>query len=86
MAVGGGAYRPGMGYWKRHQRKDLEAVLEEFDRMGWRIESTKKYYKLLCPCGQHKRWFHLTPSGTNYGRDALSWARATCSGRKVEVR
>ena len=75
-----------MGYWRRHPRKDVEAVLEEFDRMGWRIVETRSYYKLLCPCGAHQRWFHLTPSGSTYGKDALHWARRTCSGPAEEGR
>ncbi|WP_409494952.1 hypothetical protein [Amycolatopsis sp. cmx-11-12] len=31
------------------------------------------YYTVRCPCGQHQRWIHLTPSGSNYGKNALSW-------------
>ena len=70
-----------MGYWRRHPRKDLEAILREFDRMGWRIIETKKYYRLQCPCGLHQRWFHLTPSGSTYGIDALHWAKRVCPAR-----
>lgn len=63
-----------MGYWKRHQNKDLENVLREFDRHGFRIEDPPKYYTLRCPCGQHQRQFHRTPSSRHYGNHALKWA------------
>ncbi|RFU18840.1 hypothetical protein D0Z06_24580 [Geodermatophilus marinus] len=64
-----------MGYWKRHKRKDLEEVLEVFHQAGWLIEDPPTYYTLKCPCGKHMRWLHLTPSGANYGRNALAWGR-----------
>ncbi|MPY82417.1 MAG: hypothetical protein GEV00_03670 [Actinophytocola sp.] len=64
-----------MGCWRRHQKKDLEAVLEHFHRAGWRIEAGKRYYKVKCPCGRHRRYIHLTPSDPHYGRNALSWLR-----------
>lgn len=67
-----------MGYWRRHPRKDLEDVLAEFDRRRWRILDPPKYYKVLCPCGQHYRWIHLTPSNPYYGQQALRWARRVC--------
>ena len=34
--------------WKRHQRKDLQAVLEIFAAHGWRIEHPPRYYRLRC--------------------------------------
>jgi hypothetical protein len=60
-----------VGYWRRHPRKDLEDVLAEFDRRRWRILDPPKYYKVMCPCGQHYRWIHLTPSNPYYGQQAL---------------
>ena len=62
-----------MGYWKKHQDKDLEKVLEVFDQHGWRIEDPPKYYRVKCPCGDHQRSIHLTPSNPNYGQQALRW-------------
>lgn len=56
-----------LGYWRKHPRKDLEEVLEEFDRHGWTILNPPKYYTLRCPCGQHQRQLHLTPSNPYYG-------------------
>ena len=67
-----------VGYWRRHPRKDMERVLREFDARGWRIVDPPKYYKVLCPCGDHMRWIHLTPSNPYYGSQALQWARSTC--------
>lgn len=67
-----------MGRWKRHPRKDLERVLEEFAAHGWRIEDPPKYYRLRCPCGKHSRWLHLTPSNPRYGQEALQWAKRAC--------
>jgi hypothetical protein len=51
-----------MGYWRWHPRKDLEDVLAVFDQSGWRIEDTGTYYRVECPCGNHQRSIHLTPS------------------------
>lgn len=73
-----------MGYWHKHQRKDLEQVLRWFDSAGWRIESKAGYYRLYCPCGAHQRSFHLTPSNPNYGKQAIQWAKRTCSGAEGE--
>jgi hypothetical protein len=73
-----------MGYWKRHPQKDLEEVLKNFHEMGWRIIDPPTYYQVLCPCGQHYRWIHLTPSNPYYGNQALRWARRVCDqGRGV---
>lgn len=65
-----------MGYWQKHTRKDDEAILAEFDQGGWVIEDPPKYYFLKCPCGEHYRWYHLTPSNPHYGKQALRWAKS----------
>lgn len=62
-----------MGHWKKHGRKDLEAVLGEYHEAGWRIEDPPTYYRVLCPCGSHMRWIHLTPSDPKYAMNALKW-------------
>lgn len=67
-----------VAYWRKHPRKELQLVLEEFDAHGWRIEDPPKYYKVSCPCGDHYRWNHLTPSNPYYGNQALRWASRTC--------
>jgi hypothetical protein len=73
-----------LGYWKRHQKKELEAVLREFDKLGWRIEDPPKYYTVKCPCPkQHMKHVHLTPSNPNYANDVRAWLkRCDCSGGK----
>ena len=60
-------------YWKKHPRKDMEALLGEFHEADWRIYDPPTYYQVLCPCGLHKRWIHLTPSDPNYAKNALRW-------------
>jgi hypothetical protein len=62
-----------VGYWKRHPDKELEALLGEFHLAGWRIIDPPTYYQVRCPCGDHKRSIHLTPSNRNYVRNALKW-------------
>jgi hypothetical protein len=64
-----------MGYWRRHPRKDLEAVLVAFHEARWRVEASDRYYRVKCPCGKHQRSIHLTPSNPNYGSEALRWMR-----------
>ena len=76
-----------VGYWKKHQKKDMEAVLQEFHEAGWRIEDPPTYYQVKCPCaGKHKRSVHLTPSNPNYAKDTRRWLyRQPCyqrGGRK----
>jgi len=60
-------------YWSKHPKKDLEAVLAEFDAAGWKVDDPPTYYRVRCPCGKHMRWIHLTPSGARYGKNALHW-------------
>ena len=55
------------------QRKDLEQLLREFHHAGWRIENPPTYYRVKCPCGQHKRMIHLTPSNPRYAANVRAW-------------
>lgn len=59
---------------QKHPKKELERVLQVFERRGWRVLDPPKYYTLLCPCGQHQRQFHISPSSAYYGNHALQWA------------
>lgn len=61
-----------MGYWTK-ANKDIEEVLEAFHQAGWRILNPPRYYTVRCPCGQHQRSIHRTPSDPNYGRNAVKW-------------
>ncbi len=74
-------------YWKKHPKKELEALLGEFHEAGWRIIDPGTYYKILCPCPeQHKTMVHLTPSHRDYANHKLQWLfNRTCynkSGRE----
>ncbi|GAB3054345.1 hypothetical protein GCM10027079_21090 [Sediminivirga luteola] len=61
-------------YWAKHPKKELEALLGEFHEAGWRIENPKrKYYRVKCPCGEHKKSVHISPSDPNYVKNTLSW-------------
>lgn len=52
--------------WPKHPDKEIEYLLREMDRQGWRISRRRKYYWALCPCGDHKKVIHVTPSNPNY--------------------
>lgn len=63
----------------RHQDKHLEELLRDLEKARWRVTKGKGYFKAYCPCGKHKRFVHLTPSGRNYQRDLVGWLkRETC--------
>lgn len=64
----------------RHPDKDLEAVLHEAERQGWRVEKGKKYYKMYCPCERkHLKTVHLSPSSPTYLVNLRGQlCRATC--------
>jgi hypothetical protein len=68
------------GYWQRHPKKELQALLILFHEQGWRIIDPPKYYKAYCACSQkHKTTVHLSPSGANYITDKEHWlARQPC--------
>jgi hypothetical protein len=70
------------GFWKRHPKKELQALLYELHERGWRVEDPPKYYKVYCPCPEkHKETIHLTPSNPYYGNDKLVYLRNhTCFG------
>lgn len=64
-----------MGYWKKHQKKDLEAVLNILHEHGWTILDPPKYYTVRCACGQCQMQVHLTPSGRHHGNNVLRLAK-----------
>jgi hypothetical protein len=60
---------------------ELEAVLRQAEKLGWRIKGGgNSYFKLYCPCsGKHKKSVHCTPSDPNYKRNLLAeLGRKTC--------
>jgi len=63
----------------RHQDKDIEAFLRDLEKHGWSVSKGKKYYKARCPCGEHQKGVHLTPSGRKYLKNSKKYlARNTC--------
>ncbi len=73
-------------YWKKHPRKELEAVLQTFHKRGWSIEDPPTYYKVKCPCGRHMRWVHLTPSDPYYVTNTRKWLeRQPCMMEEEEA-
>ncbi|KJE24861.1 hypothetical protein FF36_00868 [Frankia torreyi] len=53
----------------RHPIKELEAFLRQAESQSWRVEKGKKYFKIYCPCGEHKHTVHLTPSDPRYEKN-----------------
>lgn len=83
-AVGLAPYDPTVGDWPKHPVKDIEIVLEEFASLGWTVERGRKYYSVKCPCGDHYRHVHVTPSDRRYVMNLRSWLMrqpCTTSGR-----
>lgn len=56
----------------RHPKKDLEAVLVIAEKAGWRVTRKTRYFKMYCPCGNHLRSIHLSPSDPNYKKNAYN--------------
>jgi hypothetical protein len=79
-----------LGYWTRHDNKEGEAALNEIHNMGWLIESPnkhRKYYCVKCPCKEHQRRVHKTPSNPRHFREAVAWCkRQTCMSNREEAR
>jgi hypothetical protein len=68
----------------RHPDKDIERyLLKEAESRGWYVGKKKKYFKIMCPCGDHLTWVHLSPSNPNYLKDRLSYLEGrTCWERE----
>lgn len=67
-----------MGYWKRHPKKEGEEALQKIAALGWRIENPPRYYTIKCPCGDHQKRVHLTPSNPRHYDEAVRYAKRTC--------
>lgn len=62
------------GYWAKHPKPELQALLMRFHEAGWRIvDPTSKYYKAMCGCGDHKTTIHCSPSDPNYALNKTKW-------------
>lgn len=63
----------GMVARPRHPLKDLESLLRLVEEHGWTVLRGTGYYRCRCPCGEHQRSVHLTPSNSNYARNTRAW-------------
>lgn len=64
----------------RAQRKDIEALLADLERRGWRVTRKKAYYMAKCTCpAKHFKTIHLTPSSPYYLTNLTHWfKRQSC--------
>ncbi|MTK05128.1 hypothetical protein FF096_24480 [Micromonospora sp. CP22] len=65
----------------RHRIKELEDLLRQAERQGWRVTGGgDRYFKMLCPCpDKHLKTVKCTPSNPNYLRDLTGQLkRVTC--------
>lgn len=47
--------------------------MPRIEAAGWRITRKSGYFKAYCPCGQHLRTIHLSPSDPSYERNLTHW-------------
>lgn len=57
----------------RHPDKHIEAFMRVAEMRGWKITKGRKYYQAKCPCGEHMKSIHLTPSGRMYLVNLRKW-------------
>lgn len=58
-----------MGGRPRHPDQDLEALIRDAEKRGWRVSKERKYYKAYCPCpNKCFEMIHMTPKG-NYAKN-----------------
>jgi len=59
--------------------KEIRRLINTVIDHGWVDVTEKGYYKFRCPCGQHLKTVHKSPSDPNYVRNTLKWfQRQTC--------
>lgn len=68
----------------RHPRKELEVLCQLLEEQGWRISKDSGYFKAYCPCGQHKRTIHLSPSDPNYEQNVRHWFQGQSCWAKMK--
>jgi hypothetical protein len=66
---------PGAGGRPRHPKPELEAVIRELEAHDWRVDRPSTYYRCRCPCGEHSKMLHLSPSNPDYAKQALRWCK-----------
>ena len=64
----------------RHSRPELEQILRDAERKGWRIEGGgNTYFKMKCPCpDKHLETVHLAPRRAYHKRLRRYLERRTC--------
>lgn len=60
----------------RHPIQELEKILQDAESKRWDVRKGKKYYRMRCPCGDHQKSVHLTPTSV-YPLNLLGWLRRT---------
>ena len=64
------------GKRRRHKIGLCEEAIKLAESKKWRIDDSKKYYKLKCPCElKHIKTVHRTPSDPNYCKNLMAWLR-----------
>lgn len=53
--------------------KDVKEVVDEITAHGWIEVTGKRYRKFRCPCGDHRKTIHHSPSDPNYFRNLRAW-------------
>lgn len=60
-------------------KKEIEEFLRRLEAQGWTVTRGKKYYMARCPCGDHQKTVHLSPSNPYYLKNTIKLvARETC--------
>lgn len=59
----------------RKLNRKIKPVVERIQAAGWTVAepSGGGYRKAKCPCGDHLRWIHFTPSGGSYVQNLEKW-------------
>ena len=53
----------------KHRHPDGETILRSLESQGWTLTGGgKQHFRAKCPCGQHMKSIHTTPSDPNYYR------------------
>ena len=63
--------------------QDFRDTIRWLEERGWEIDMERKGYPLArCPCGQHLKTIHRTPSNPAYWKNLRKHVERTCPGRR----
>ena len=65
-------------------KQQLEAILNEADKKGWRARKDGQYWNLYCPCGEHKKTVRLTPGKYYWKKLRTFLSNHTCWDNEPE--